>query len=66
MNIKSHNHWVKEIRKYVGDKTDEEIIKLSLSYTLQSLRRICDKDIDESIFEYSSGEIVSFFMLHSY
>lgn len=38
MSIKSHNHWVKEIRKYVGDKTDEEIIKFSLSYTLQSLR----------------------------
>ena len=38
MSIKSHNHWIKEIRKYVGDKTDEEIIKFSLSYTLQSLR----------------------------
>ncbi len=38
MSIKSHNHWIKEIRKYVSDKTDEEIIKFSLSYTLQSLR----------------------------
>lgn len=38
MDIKSHQRWIEEIRKYIGDKTDEEIVKLSLSYTLQSLR----------------------------
>lgn len=38
MNIQSHNHWIKEIKKYKKELTDEEIIKFSLSYTLQSLR----------------------------
>ena len=38
MNVKSHQHWIEEIREYVGDYRDEDIIKLSLSYTLQSLR----------------------------
>ena len=38
MNIKSHNHWVKEIQKYKSDLTDEEVVKFALSYTLQSLR----------------------------
>lgn len=35
----SHNHWIKEIKKYLNnDVSDEDVIKLSLSYTLQSLR----------------------------
>ena len=38
MNIKSHHHWIKEISKYVDNRTDEEIVKFALSYTLQSLR----------------------------
>ena len=38
MNIKSHQRWINEIRNYLGDYSDEEIIKCSLSYTLQSLR----------------------------
>ena len=38
MNIKSHQKWIDEIRKYRGNYTDEEIIKFSLSYTLQSFR----------------------------
>ena len=36
--IKSHQHWIKEIKKYRGDYSDDEIIKFALSYTLQSLR----------------------------
>ncbi len=39
MNIKSHQSWIEEIRKYRGEYTDEEIIKFSLAYTLQSLRK---------------------------
>ena len=37
MNVDSHNHWINEIKKYV-DLSDEEIIKYSLSCTLQSLK----------------------------
>ena len=44
MNIKSHQAWIEQIRKYVGDYSDEEIIKLSLSYLLQSLRK--EEDIN--------------------
>jgi len=35
----SHNHWIKEIGKYTGEKNYENIIKFSLSYTLQSLKQ---------------------------
>lgn len=38
INIKSHQKWIDEIRKYRGEYTDDEIIKFALSYTLQSLR----------------------------
>ena len=34
----SHSHWVKEIGKYIEEDNFENIIKFSLSYTLQSLR----------------------------
>lgn len=35
----SHEHWINEIREYLNeDYTDMDIVKLSLSYTLQSLR----------------------------
>lgn len=37
MNVDSHNHWINEIKKY-KDLSDEEIIKYSLSCTLQSLK----------------------------
>ena len=53
MNVGSHNHWIDEIKKY-KDLSDEEIIKYSLSCTLQSLKSNGDmsslkwgkKDID--------------------
>ena len=38
MNIKSHQRWINEIRNYLNNQTDEEVIKFALSYTLQSLR----------------------------
>ena len=38
MNLDSHNHWIVEIKKYLGDFSDDEIVKYALSYTLQSLR----------------------------
>lgn len=45
MNIDSHNHWINEIRKYKPNlDTDEFIIKYSLGYTLQSLRKKEDMD----------------------
>ena len=38
MNLDGHIKWVNEIREYVGDISDKDIVKLSLAYTLQSLR----------------------------
>ena len=38
MIIKSHRHWIEEIRKYTNEKNDKNIVKYALSYTLQSLR----------------------------
>lgn len=40
MNLEnfSHSHWIKEIAKYTDEENYENIIKFSLSYTLQSLR----------------------------
>ena len=43
MNISSHNHWINEIRKYKPSLSDEEIVKFSLGYALQSLRN--DEDM---------------------
>jgi len=34
----SHNHWIREIKKYTGETNDDNVIKFALSYTLQSLR----------------------------
>ena len=45
INIKSHQKWIDEIKKYrKGEYTDDEIIKFALSYTLQSLRNNEDMD----------------------
>ena len=44
MNLKSHERWIKEIHKYKLDLSDEEIVKFSLAYTLQSLRKNEDMD----------------------
>lgn len=38
MDIQSHNHWIKELSKYLPNHTEEDIIKYALSYTLQSFR----------------------------
>lgn len=41
MIVKSHNHWIREIRKLLKNSdevSDEDIVKFALSYTLQSLR----------------------------
>jgi len=40
----SHSNWIKEISKYIGEENYENIIKFSLSYTLQSLR--ANEDFD--------------------
>lgn len=40
----SHNNWIKEIGKYTGEDNYNNIIKFSLSYTLQSLRH--DEDFN--------------------
>ncbi len=35
--IWNHYSWIKEIRQYIN-RTDDEVIRYSLAYTLQSLR----------------------------
>lgn len=48
MNVESHKQWIEEIKKYLTDYSDEDIVKYSLSFTLQSLRN----NIDMSMFKW--------------
>ena len=36
--MQGHNHWVKELRNYLPNQSDKDILKYCMSYTLQSFR----------------------------
>ena len=38
MDLGTHNKWVKELGNYLRNHTNKDIIKYTLSYTLQSFR----------------------------
>ena len=49
-NKEDSNRWIKEICSYIGEQPNEYVIKLALSYLLQSLRN------EENIKRFQWGD----------
>ena len=49
-NKEDSNRWIEEICSYIGEQPNEYVIKLSLSYLLQSLRN------GEDIYRFQWGD----------
>ena len=51
VDLTSHKHWIDEIREYINEMDDRNVIIFCMSYTLQTLRNN-QKEIYKHRWEY--------------